>query len=118
MRTLPTSLLIVGTDVKVVVTNAEVEEDLVDNNGRYDPARALIMLDENVVNSEQWRYLEHEIGHAVFERCGIRMKADFGVSTKQAEDIEEAICTKLLPAYLDTLRRNGLATGPRRRKAK
>lgn len=94
-----------------VVHDAELADD---EEGLCVPSAAEVRVSKEVPPARQWSVLAHEIAHAVCLESGFRHRIidGLGLSEERGLQFEEQMLQHFLPAYLDTLQRNGWLKPP------
>lgn len=102
-----------GTWYTVALTSAD--EMCTASEGETDIHECRISILDELSRAARPRVYWHELGHAAFMESGLdaEVKSRFGLTSIQALAFEELIMNVFVPAYADTLVRNGHLKAPR-----
>ena len=103
-----------GSVVVVGTTYPVVQKDLGEDEGSYEALDREISVHEKLAVHARPQVIAHEQGHAVWHELGLSqaLAETTGISQAVIDRIEEAIMCTFVPAYTDTLERNGFMRAP------
>lgn len=75
--------------------------------GDYDPTTQIIRIVKAGAQREAWT-LRHEMAHACFELTNMALEMNHKLGSEAADEVEEAIILRVLPAWLASLETAGM----------
>jgi Zn-dependent peptidase ImmA (M78 family) len=118
MRRVVGTINVLGAKVTVIETDSDIElEGVGEIAGMFDPTRLLILIDSRATADAKDHTLRHELGHALLERMGFSDRLAATCPEHLANENEEILVDKVMPAYADLLTRCGHLTFRRSKKS-